>query len=387
MRRAPGPLGWLIVLEALGAGDYRLPWWRWWRRNVHPWTDVPSATGAATGGKGAPIVAGMTFVCERESGAWIDCVPCSGAMIAGWAEREPSPHLNDAHRIREGAGLPHSGGMTDYQLAQGLEEVYSTAGSTIAATKAAILEALDDGRGVTWFHTYGRLPSDLRRWSPSFTGGHCAAIVGRKSPTSELVGWWDPLATEGWTGEWVDLDVLLAADWGDPARSYQRKSSSGSSGGGGGDVGIRYNLERWKIAEGTPFYDAPKGAKIGSYSSATTTTTMGPALTSSDPDGVNYGWRAALVRSGALDGTTGPKVVWIERPADSAIVASPPGWDEDVWTFLTADPTNWVTPVPPGGEPPPSSGGSYEDGYNAGAADEWEEWRTGLGIPAPPPGA
>ena len=182
------------------------------------------ADRAATGTDAAPIVAGVTFVSERESGSWIDCVPCSGTMVAGWAEREPSPSLDDAHRIRSGAGLPHSDGMTDAQLADGFGAVYGVAGSTIAATKSAILAGLDEGRGFTWFHTYGKLPSDLRRWSPDFTGGHCGAIIGRKSPTSDQVGWWDPLATAGWTGEWVDIDILLAADWGDPARSFIRKT-------------------------------------------------------------------------------------------------------------------------------------------------------------------
>ena len=67
MRRTPGVLGWLIVADPL-LGDHRWPWWRWWRRQVHPWTDVPTGrTGSEAGGP-APIVAGVTFVSEREFG-------------------------------------------------------------------------------------------------------------------------------------------------------------------------------------------------------------------------------------------------------------------------------------------------------------------------------
>ena len=371
MRRTPGVVGWLIVADPL-LGDHRWPWWRWWRRRVHPWTDVPTGrTGSEAGGP-APIVAGVVFVSERESGSWIDCVPCSGTMVAGWAEREPSPDLNDAHRIREGAGLPHSGGMTDYQLAQGLEAVYGTSGTTIPATKSGVLAALDEGRALAWFHTYGRLPSDLRRWCPDFTGGHCAAIIGRKSPTSELVGWWDPLATEGWTGEWVDIDTLLAADWGDPARSYVRSAPSET---GGLDMGIAWSLERWNLPAGTAIYEAPKGKKVGSFGDPVTRTTIGSALTTSDPDGINYGWRAIVVESSLITGNLGNKILWIERPAADPVATSA-AWDVDVWGYLSNSPDPW----PPIAPTPSPNTGDYQDG----ARDMWDTWAEGLGVPRRP---
>ena len=293
-------------------------------------------------------------------------------MVAGWAEREPSPDLNDAHRIREGAGLPHSGGMTDSQLAQGLEAVYGTSGTTIPATKSGVLAALDEGRALAWFHTYSRLPSDLRRWCPDFTGGHCAAIIGRKSPTSELVGWWDPLATEGWTGEWVDVDTLLAADWGDPARSYVRSAPPET---GGLDMGIAWSLERWNLPAGTAIYEAPKGKKVGSFGDPVTRTTIGSALTTSDPDGINYGWRAIVVESSLITGSQGNKILWIERPAADPVATSA-AWDVDVWGYLSNSPDPW----PPTAPTAPPNTGDYQDG----ARDMWDTWAEGLGVPRRP---
>lgn len=343
--RVPGALGWLILADR-PLGWHRWPWWRWWRRHVHPWTDQPRVRdafypmpGQAAGGP-VPIVAGVTFVSERESGAWISCVPCAATMVLGWAEREPSPHLNDAHRIREGAGLPHSGGMTDAQLADGLEAEYGVQGTTIPATKAAVLEALDEGRGLTWFHTYGRLPENLRRWSPSFTGGHCAAIIGRKSPTSDLVGWWDPLATSDWTGEWVDIDTLLGADWGDPARSFQRPQEEET-------------VEPVPVADATPgmTVDLPKLWDLYAYpgqapdSQVPTAQPGAPVLFVT-----GTGWTAVSFRGQAM------YVKGLE------VIPAPP---------------------PSGG----GGGGSYEEGYQEGVADQWQAWADGLGVPPPPPPA
>lgn len=344
MRRRHGhAIGWLILADR-PLGWWRWPWWRWWRRHVHPWTDAPRSSGLATGGKSAPIVAGVTFVSERESGAWIDCVPCSGAMIAGWAEREPSPHLNDAHRIREGAGLPHSGGMTDSQLGHGLDAVYGTGGSTVAATKSAILAGLDDGRGFTWFHTYGRLPENLRRWSPAFTGGHCAALIGRKSPTSDLVGWFDPLATDGWSGEWVSIETLLAADWGDPARSYIRSEEAPA---------VSVDLV---MTDATPAYvDIAEGKNLYNLdgSERTHVSVAQPQVYSPFVSGSR---RAVRIN------THGEVLCLLANNADCTNV------------------TPYCPPVP---EPPPAGG--YAEGYTAGATDTWDAWADGLGIPPRPP--
>lgn len=338
MRRAPGPLGWLIVLDPI-LGDYRWPFWRWWRRRVHPWTDTPDwRTAGGPEAQGSPIVPGVVFVSERESGPWIDCVPTSGTMVAGWARREPSPHLNDAHRIREGAGLPHSGGMTDAQLADGLADVYGTAGSTIAATKSAVLAALSDGRGLTWFHTYGRLPTDLRRWSPSFTGGHCAAIIGRKSATSELVGWFDPLATDGWTGEFVDIDVLLAADWGDPARSYVREQE-------------------------VPELPGSTFTLTGSQDGTVTVVATGKEYVRVRDDG-----HFAI-----------QPVPWVKRVYAQATYQGKAAYliGEEAALVMAADGEFAADPAP---EAPPADGA-----YSDGARDMWDAWSDGLGLPERPP--
>jgi hypothetical protein len=114
---------------------------------------------------------------------------------------------------------------------------------------------------------------------------------------------------------------------------------------GGTDMGIVYRPERWKVAEGTPFYASPGGAKVGQFSKAMTVTSLGPALDPADSDGIDYSYRAVLVVSGAVTNASERKVVWIARPAGDPEPA-PAEWKDGTWSLLN-DPSG-VYPCPPG---------------------------------------
>lgn len=158
------------------------------------------------------IVPGLVFVSEREAGHWIDCGPCSAAMLAHYTDPSIPATLATAHRIRSAIPKPHSGGVTPAELVRGLDKAYpAIAGRTSSHDRGDVPGLLRSGHAVAVCLTYAQLPSRLRRWQPSFTGGHTVAMAGVNS--SGRFGWFDPLGTAGWSGEWVSWADVDQAIW------------------------------------------------------------------------------------------------------------------------------------------------------------------------------
>jgi hypothetical protein len=151
----------------------------------------------------------VVFASERESGHWIDCSTCSAAMAAHW--HDPSVHatLSTAHAIRSAVPLPHSGGLTPAQVKTGLQKALRVTADYIS--KGDIPNRLAHNYGIIVPLTAGSLPSHLRRWQPSFAGGHTVFMCGRNS--SGKFGWFDPLAPSGYSGEWVNWSDVDQAIW------------------------------------------------------------------------------------------------------------------------------------------------------------------------------
>lgn len=63
---------------------------------------------------------------------------------------------------------------------------------------------------------YKNFPTNLRRWDPAFGGGHCVCVISGPKPL--LL---DPLATDRYPGEEVDVDTIMGFAWGPPA-TYTR---------------------------------------------------------------------------------------------------------------------------------------------------------------------
>jgi hypothetical protein len=152
----------------------------------------------------------VVFASERESGPWIDCSTCSAAMAAHWHDPSVPATLATAHAIRSAAGRPHSGGLTVEQLKAGLTRALRITADPI--NKQDIPSRLGHGYGIIVPLNYGDLPSHLRRWQPSFRGGHSIFMCGRHASTGKF-GWFDPLAPAGYSGEWVNWGDVDQAIW------------------------------------------------------------------------------------------------------------------------------------------------------------------------------
>ena len=289
-------------------------------------------------------VPGLAVTSEREPGSWIDCVPCSGVVVAENGGLEKSPALDDAHRIRSGAGLPHSGGMTTGDLVDGVRAAYGVGLTRVPRNKEAIRDKLGAGWALAVFHVYGELPSHYRRWDTGFSGNHCATIAGRNG---QQAGWYDPLATQGYAGEWIDLDVMLAATF-DDLWAYPRGA------GGGGDMAISTkgltltSSHACKPPAGSPITDQPGGGTIIG-------TASGVAL---DYFGSSGGSKAVR-----FDPGSGSVIAYYTGGAEPFPKGPPPEPE-------------------PGPEPEPCP--DYDEGYRAGAVAQWDAWADGLGIPDRP---
>jgi hypothetical protein len=347
-----------VLTPLLGGAD--LPWWRWWRRHVHRRNDAAGphlapvpyppelGPGAAAGGPGVTPsasgpVPGLAVTSERESGPWISCVSCSGVIVLERAGRETSPNLDDAHRIRQGAGLPHSGGMTTDDLVDGVRAAYGGLTlSRVARSKSAIQTFLRAGGALTVFHVYGKLPSNYRRWDTGFTGNHCAAIAAI-STSGESVGWYDPLATAGYVGEWIELDVLLGATFDD-------------------------------------LYGLPRGEPMGALFSIEAEVIGSVTITESG--------HAYITVADNVHHPIGDASLPWTHDVFAEISYRAPGQSAGVPAYLIGDDAAVIlakdgtyTPNP---APEPMPPGDYQEGYAAGAVAQWDEWATSLGIPERP---
>ncbi len=135
-----------------------------------------------------------------------DCVPCSGLMQANAYSGGTHPAtLAEAEAIRAAGGAPPTGGVSSQQLVAGTQARYHWA-ATIEGTPAAIIASLKVGSNATVSGSLGNFPAGhhLRRFSPTFTGGHRVWVGVEAGP----VYWWiDPLAppNSGYKGEAVTL--------------------------------------------------------------------------------------------------------------------------------------------------------------------------------------
>lgn len=83
---------------------------------------------------------------------------------------------------------------------------------------------------------------------------------------------------------------------------------------------IKIVEETWKGPLNHPFYDNPFGTQIGRFSKAFSVYSYGHFLDTQTRT-VNPNWGAVRVTTGAIDGISADKIVWIERT--SAITVSP----------------------------------------------------------------
>ena len=268
-------------------------------------------------------------VSEREAGAWVDCVPSSGVEFARAGGNDRAIPATNAEReaLRAAMGLPadHQG-ATLAQLSGGLQARYGFTQQCLTRDWPTIAAHLGRAGTVAVITgKYGTLPVRFRRWDPGFTGAHAVAVYGGTVP------WWcDPLAPKGtYRGEPIAMSTLRAY--------YEGYDGAGALLADVGELSrvnmaVLYNLSRWTVPAGCSFYEAPNGAKIGTFSAAMTITALGPPLDHST-DGIDTEWRACFVPTGAMTGTQAQKLVYV-RKVDMANVPTDEAWDAYALSIL-----------------------------------------------------
>jgi hypothetical protein len=128
-------------------------------------------------------------------------------MAGHYAKPSIPATLAAAHSIRAAAGLPHSGGTRPEHLDTGLQRAY---GVNPASCPKGDIPARAATHALIVPLNAGSLPSHLRRWQPSFAGGHTVCIAGVREGK---LGWFDPLAPGGYSGEWVRWSDIDQAVW------------------------------------------------------------------------------------------------------------------------------------------------------------------------------
>lgn len=171
------------------------------------------------------------------------------------------------------------------------------------------------------------LPLSMRH---NFRGGHQVGVFHDGVGLRMM----NPLQKDGATPYKISADNLISAAraWGLGyilAAMFPPASEVTS-------MAFRFDFSRRKVAKGKPFYESPGGAKIGSFANDTTITIMGIPLdrsTDGSP-GRNYAWRAALVHTGAMDKSVGPKVVYVRFGDLGSEVTTPAVWDSEIRKLL-----------------------------------------------------
>lgn len=154
-------------------------------------------------------------VSERFAGqaSYSDCGPCSSIMLARAVRGSNATPGTKAEVLafRYAAGAPATGPTSNVQLAEGLRDRYGIVVQTVY-NAASIWNALIPGKAAAVFGYLGRFPLGhrLRRWGPTYTGGH--VIFVERLDAQNRVWWMDPLApltynvtrgTRTYLGEWA----------------------------------------------------------------------------------------------------------------------------------------------------------------------------------------
>ena len=143
---------------------------------------------------------------QSDDSKWEDCTMDSGTELARLCHDPaiPATHVESEH-LRDDAGVRPIGGTTIANLVKGYAVRYKwTAGLQNVSGFATLWAALTPGKAAVAQGSYVNFPIGytLRRFEPSFTGGH--AVFVARVDSQDRVWWCDPLAPQGtYQGQWV----------------------------------------------------------------------------------------------------------------------------------------------------------------------------------------
>ena len=162
------------------------------------------------------------LVSERQAGGhWDRCLESSFEMLSDKMSR--GTQVVSALRLE--AAIPNAGnGSNVAENMAAIDTLYPsfpTDAITAFRDPASMPSLLVAGNGFALVGDYGQIPKSLSRWDPAFAAEHPAGhavYVQRDGPggavrwdahAGRYVWWMDPLATDGYPGEWVEYQVVL----------------------------------------------------------------------------------------------------------------------------------------------------------------------------------
>ena len=181
---------------------------------------LPNAVPAAAAEPHRPLPGYRpAFVTERDAGPWVDCLWASTAMLVDkWTAGEIRVSKD---RLRALSGDRHGGSnLTDLRIAlRALALPMSTSpGPGTSFGWSALRSRLAHGGGAVIQGDYGDLPRQFGRWDLAFwgkkgAGDDHALYLDRYDRRRDRFWVMDPLAPDGWAGEWIPGRSIRAFAW------------------------------------------------------------------------------------------------------------------------------------------------------------------------------
>jgi hypothetical protein len=149
---------------------------------------------------------------EPAGGGWKDCTYCGGlmALVFGGFTKFPL----GAYTVKEREALERSDSQPD-ETGASLDDlilaVHTRYGIAWAKSRTSVLASHHDRDDLAFVvqGQNGNLPTGhrLRRWDPTYTGGHCVTVIPTGDGTH--LRWLDPLAPMGFAGDVTDWATVM----------------------------------------------------------------------------------------------------------------------------------------------------------------------------------
>lgn len=323
-------------------------------------------------GKVSGLLPDLTVVSERSESPMVCCGYCSAQMAALTARPGLSTLMkNEAHAMRAAGGRPHNHGNTASELRAGASKAL---GVTLQDVSIANIPArLRAGFAVTVGIQYAELPDWLKVQTNDF--GHAVTLFGWDE-LDDQAGFFDPLWTQGARGAWVPWSQVVQALW--PNKNHSTTVTKISS-GGGGDMGIAFNMQRWRTTKDVQVYvDSEFTIPLLTLKAGTTYTMLGVGAKKEPEggDGRDSTKRAILVTTGALvpGGADANQntVMWIKGADAGEGITTTAEWDASVWALMGNPEGRYPCP------PVPAPGPDCNEQVLQAVMQRDEEWEDAL---------
>jgi len=204
---------------------YRRRWLRplflwYWRLREREVVDARETTGGKAApdynhGKVTGLRPDLVVITETTESPYVCCGYCSAAMAVRAARGGTPVNMSGAaHPIRSQGGRPHDNGSRASELRDGARRAWDVELDPLARDE--IPGRLRAGYAVVVNLEYADLPGWLKVQGGSF--GHSVCLFGWRED-GDLVGFFDPLYSQGARAPWAPWSQVKPALWGDGEHS------------------------------------------------------------------------------------------------------------------------------------------------------------------------